>query len=58
MHTDPPAAPIMSSGLRPRLSMRKNSQKNVMTVLITPKIPVIKKVVSPSTPRDLKTVGL
>lgn len=43
MQTEPPAAPMMRRLRRPRLSMRKNIQTTVRTVLTTPKIPVVKK---------------
>jgi len=57
-HNEPPTAPIRSRFLRPNLSIRKSSQMNVPMVLMTPKIPVVRReVLVPVTPMDLKTVG-
>lgn len=40
--TEPPMAPKIRSWRRPHLSMRTVSQKTVMTVLTTPKRPVVR----------------
>ena len=55
---EPPMAPTIKRLRRPNLSIRKNSQIRVKTVLMTPKMPVVKReLFVPCTPMDLKTVG-
>jgi hypothetical protein len=55
---EPPAAPIIRSLVRPRRSISHRSQMTVVTVLTTPKMPVVRKpVLVPVMPMDLKTVG-
>jgi len=54
----PPTEPKMSSPRRPNWSMSKNAQINEQTVLTTPKIPVVKRLVLPPTsPSERNTVG-
>ena len=58
MQTEPPAAPIMRRLRRPILSTRMKSQIRAPRVLITPKMPVVRREVDvPTMPIDLKMVG-
>lgn len=58
MHTDPATPPYRRSWRRPHLSTSTRSHKMVMTVLTTPKIPVVKSMVLVSVmPTDLKMEG-
>jgi len=54
MQREPETAPQMRRKRRPSLSIRKKSQNRVMVVLITPKIPVVRReVLVPVIPIDL-----
>lgn len=58
MEIDPPAAPIRRRLRRPYLSTRMKSQIRAPRVLITPKMPVVRRDVElPTMPIDLKIVG-
>lgn len=55
----PPNAPTINSSRRPAWSIRYSCHTKVRTVLTTPKIPVVKKLVSVlRIPMLLNTVGL